>query len=164
MFNKKKKYFRRKIEAIQKQIWDSEFKRDKALQIREEVRREYDATCSKQHVIITKIESQLENPKQTCDVHNPEQGKEKIHKDKGTCVCNYIKNHMKVADIETLYDQKELLQVDITRYEAQMKKIDLDVHGSKKTNEYPDGLDGVDQTLEYLRELLIMAKDYLKKI
>lgn len=162
--NKKKKYFLHKLDGVQKMIWDLEFKREKSLMVREEVRQTYDNTQAKLFILLEKIKSQLLTPEKICEVHNPEVGKEKIHKDKGVCACEYKENSMPVPEIEKLYDQKELFERDLNRYKAQMKQVDVDVGGSPKTNEYPDGEDGINQQLDALRELKGMVKDYLKKI
>ena len=42
--------------------------------------------------------------------------------------------------------------------------FDLEVEGSWKTNEYPDGVQGLNQQIDALRELQIMLLDYLKSI
>ena len=134
MFNQKKKYFKRKAKAIQKQIWDSEFKREKTLMIREEIRIEYDGVQSRLSIIEEQIKTFPEYKTTWTD--------EQKH----------------------FYDEKIRLDSDKTRFENQMKQLDIDVHGSKKTNEYPDGVDGIEQTLDVLRELLEMVKEYIKKI
>ena len=43
----KKKHFEQKFDGVQKMIWDLEFKKFKTLEIREDVRREYDNSKSK---------------------------------------------------------------------------------------------------------------------
>ena len=115
-------------------------------------------------MITTKIEAQLREPSKICEIHNPEKGKEKVLKEKGTCACIYIEKHMPISEIEVLYDKKEIMTNNLGRYEAQMKQMDLDVYGSKKTNQYPDGVDGIEQQLEALRELEKMCKQYMKSI
>lgn len=132
--------------------------------IREEVRREYDGLKAKTLIFQTRIKSQLKDPLKICEIHNPEAGKEKVLLAKGTCTCEYVDNHVEKAEIETWYDEVERMTVDKDRYEAQMKAMDIDVHGSQKTNEMPDGYDGIDQQLESLRELLGMIKQYIQKI
>lgn len=165
--SKKKKYFKHKYNGVQKMIWDLEFKREKTLMIREEVRREYDGTAAKFGVIDGKIKSQLATPDTICEVHNPEEGKPNLHKDIGKCACNFIlpeAGFIGVAELEGLYDKKQLLTNDRERYIAQMKQMDLDVNGSPKTNEYPDGVEGINQNLEALRELQGMIKIYIKAL
>lgn len=164
MFNKKKKYFKHKRNGVQKMIWDLEFKKEKSLMVREEVRREYDGTCARLQIISSRIESQKKDPTQICEIHNPEVGKEKVLLAKGTCSCQYIDNHIETGEIERLYDEKERLSLDKERYKLQMKQIDLDVYGSAKNSEFPDGADGIDQQLESLRELKIMVLSYIQKI
>lgn len=162
--NKKKEYFKHKLSGVQKMLWDFEFKREKTIMIREEVRREYDNVKSKLNIIVTKIQAQLKDPKKVCEVHNPEAGKEKVHKDKGTCACEYVDNAIPVADIEGLYDQKEILSRDAFRYESQMKQMDLDVAGTRPTSEYPDGMEGINDQIDSLRELKAMLEQYVTKL
>ena len=71
---------------------------------------------------------------------------------------------MEAGEIARLDDQKVLLERDIERFKEQMKGLDLEVHGSKPTAEYHDGVQGVKQQLEALRELVGMLKDYLKTL
>lgn len=134
MFNKKKKYFKNMLEGVERMIWDREFKRNKALIIREEVRQEYDKNKAKLDIIQTQIKAQKESPT------------------------------LEEGEIKRLDDQEIILKRDIERYEAQMKQMDLDVQGSKKTNEYPDGFVGINDELDSLRELQVMVKNYIKTL
>lgn len=54
IFNWKYKYFKKKLRGIECMIADLEFKREKTLMIREEVRREYDNLKQKRDLIQTK--------------------------------------------------------------------------------------------------------------
>ncbi len=134
IFNKQRKYFKKKLEGVQKMIWDLQFKREKTLVIREEIRQEYDNLKAKLHNLDGQIKSQKETPT------------------------------MKQEEIARLDDQKLILDKDIERKLNLMKSLDLEVNGTKPTNEYPDGVDGVNQTLDSLRELQKMLRDYIKKI
>src|SRR3990167_3480482 len=109
MFNKKKKYFKHKLISIQKMIWDLEFKREKSLMIREEIREEYNNISTKLNVVENQIKSQKKDPAKICEVHNPEPGKDKIHYQKGTCACEFVENHIEIGEIERLYDSVERL-------------------------------------------------------
>ena len=134
MLNKQKDYFKKKLDSVQCMIWDLEFKREKTKMIREEVRVEYDTTKARLEVIDTQIKSQKEKPT------------------------------IKEGDIKRLEDDKILIERDLKRYESQMAQLDLDVDGSKPTNELPDGAIGINHQLDSLRELKGMIKDYIKKI
>lgn len=162
--SKKKKYFIKKGEAVLKMIWDLEFKREKTLMIKEDVRREYDGACSKLQITDAKILSQLKTEK-ICEVHNPEKGKEKVHRDKGTCVCEYVeKDFIGKDELERLYDQHDILVRDRDRFILQMKGMDIDIQGCTATNEFPEGVNGINQQLEALRELKVMIKQYIKQL
>lgn len=134
IFNKKKRYFKNMLDGVQKMIWDREFKREKALMIREEVRKEYEKNKAKLEIIQSQIKTQKEKPT------------------------------MEEGDIKRLDDQEVLLKRDIERYEAQMKQMDLDVNGSKETNEHPEGYTGINQELDSLRELQEITKVYIKTL
>ena len=47
MFNKQKRYFKKKLVGVQNTIWDLEFKRFKNREIREELRKQYDNFTSR---------------------------------------------------------------------------------------------------------------------
>ena len=59
----------------------------------------------------------------------------------------------------------EVVQVEkeAERYKSQLKAMDLEVTGSKQTNEYPDGYVGINDTLESLRELEKMLHVYVTR-
>mgnify|MGYP001559573048 CR=1 FL=1 len=134
MFNKQKRYFRKKLDGVQKMVWDLEFKKAKTQSIREEIRVEYDNMRSK----LATLENQIT-----------------IQKEKPT---------MEAGDIARLDDQKVLLDKDIERLLGQMKGLDLEVSGSKSTAEFPDGVQGINQQIDALRELQIMLNAYIKEI
>lgn len=62
-----------------------------------------------------------------------------------------------------LEDQKVLAERDAGRFEAQMKQLDLEVHGSKRTQEYPDGVTGIKDSIDSLLELKAMLRDWIKR-
>jgi len=88
---------------------------------------------------------------------------------------DYMKSrlHAFEAKKETEEDKDEKARVDdaITlatrdkdRLESQIKSLDVEIAGSPKTPEYPDGADGMVQNIESLEELKGMLKDWVKKI
>lgn len=115
-------------------ILDLEFKRFKTAEIREEIRQEYDNSRSRLSILEAQIASQKEKPT------------------------------MEKGEIARLDDQKTLLERDIERFKQQMKGLDLEIQGSKPTPEYQDGVQGISQQLDALRELVGMIKDYIKTI
>lgn len=137
MFNTQKTYFKKRQKSVQCTIWDLQFKRFKTLEVREEIRQVYDQNKAKLQAVETTIKQQNELPKD---------------------------KRMKKEDLANLQDQTERLKRDIARYEAQMKAVDIEVHGSKQTNEYPDGVNGMDQQLEALQELKGMLGNYIKNL
>ena len=144
-------------------ILDLEFKKFKTLEIREEIRQEYDNQKSRLNVLEAQIKAQLKTEK-ICEIHNPEKGKEPVPLQKGKCVCEYIEKHMEIAEIERMYDQKVLLKRDMGRFLEQMKGLDIEVKGAPPSSENHAGTEGINQTLDSLVELKGMVRDYTKQI
>lgn len=134
IFSWKYRYFLQKKRGVEKMIEDLCFKRSKTQMIREEVRQEYDKSRAKLDILQTQIKAQKETPT------------------------------MEEGEIKRLDDQEVLLKRDVERYEAQIKMLDLDVQGTKPTNEYPDGVTGINHQIDSLRELQVMLKEYIKQI
>ena len=134
MFNKQKRHFKEKLAGVEKTIWDMEFKRFKTLEIREDIRKEYDNTRSKCHTLSEQI---------------------KQHK---------LEKKLNKAEIAKIEDQLTLLERDRLRFEEQMKAIDIEVKGAKASMDYPNGVAGINQTIDSLRELKDMLRDYIKTL
>lgn len=132
--NWKYRHFAKKLRGVEKMIEDLIFKRFKTLEIREQIRQEHDNNRAR----LSSIESQIEVQKTTPTM---EQG-----------------------EIARLDDTKILLQREIDRLQAQMKDLDLEVHGSKPTAEYQNGVEGIDHQIDALYELKQMVKAYLKEL
>ena len=134
----KYRYFLKKLRGVQSMIEDLSFKRFKTQEIREEVRQTYDNQKAKLLSVETTISHERSKPEG--DIRLPE------------------------GDIKRLEDEVVRIKQDVGRYEAQLKGMDMDVNGSKPTNEYPDGHEGIVQHLDSLRELEGMLKDYIKNL
>jgi hypothetical protein len=132
--NWKYRYFVNKLRGVKKMILDLEFKRFKTREIREEVRQEYDNTKSRLAVLENQVGSEKEKPSLAKD------------------------------EFKRLEDQQVVMTRDAERYQAQMKHLDVEIEGSPETNEYPDGIQGINSQLESLHELEGMVKDYLKHV
>ena len=145
-FNQKKNYFKKKLEGVQKMIWDLEFKREKTSVLRENLRREYDGACAKLQIIETQIKSLPEDKQKWTD------------------------------EEKRLEDQKVLLLQDIEGerngdgtvakpgYKDMMQEMDVQISGSGKTQEYPDGINGIAKQIQGLRELQQILRMYMRKI
>lgn len=134
MFNWKVRYFYKKLRGVECTIADLEFKRFKTREIREEVRQVYDTCKAKLLSVETTIAQQKES------------------------------KTMPEDDVKRLDDEVVRMKRDIERYESQMKALDLEVDGSKPTNEYPEGVNGITQQIDALRELHGMLKDYIGRL
>lgn len=146
MFNKKKKYFKKKLDAVVCMTWDLEFKREKTLQMREDLRREYDGACAKLQVIETQLAALPEDKTKWTD-------EQKRLEDQKTLL---------VRDIEGVKNGDGT--VARAGYKDSLRDLDLEVHGSKKTNEFPDGLNGMDQQIEGLVSLQGHLKQFIKTL
>ena len=132
-FNWKYRYFKKKLKGVHKMIADLEFKRYKTLEIREDIRQEYENARSKLAILEDQAKKEKEAPT------------------------------MEEGEAKRLDDQKVLLERDISRFKDQIKQLDLEVSGSNPTAEYHDGVQGINQQLEALHELVGMLKDYIRK-
>lgn len=134
MFNNKKKHFQRKYRGVEQMIWDLEFKRFKTQEIREEIRQKYDNDKARLSQLLDQI------------------------KDQG------LKPTMEAGEIARLDDQRVLMEKGQEDLERQLKGCDLEVQGSPKTNEYPEGIQGLNQQIENLQELKLMVRDWIKQL
>jgi len=75
-----------------------------------------------------------------------------------------LKTLTKKEDIKLITEQKALVAGDRDRFLAQIKALDVEIDGSLKTTDYPDGADGLTQQLDALRELMGMLGEYIKRI
>ena len=75
-----------------------------------------------------------------------------------------LKNAANEGEQRTIEEQKAAVESDTNRFMAQMKHLDVEVAGSGVTPEYPDGVQGINQQLDALRELQQMIKEYIKVI
>jgi hypothetical protein len=130
----KYRYFLRKKRGVESMILDMEFKRFKTREIREEVRQAYDNSKAKMLSIETTIKQEKESPK------------------------------IDPGDVARLEDEVVRLKRDVERYESQIKAMDIDVDGSKQTNEFPEGVAGINQQLESLHELKGMIVEHMKSL
>lgn len=115
-------------------VWDLEFKKSKVSMLREERRQGYDNTRSK----IANIEAQI-----TAAKENPT---------------------IKYDEIKKLEEDKKVLVEDEKRYLEQIKALDVEIAGANPGPDYPDGVQGITQQLDALRELQLMLIDYKKNI
>ena len=66
------------------------------------------------------------------------------------------------GDRKRLEDKTELIKRDISRFEQQLKQLDLEITGSNPTNEYPDGVQGINHQVDSLQELKLMLREHIK--
>lgn len=134
MFNTQKSYFKKKVKGVQCMIWDLEFKRFKTQYVREQIRQEYDQLRSKLEILKTQIAAEKDKPS------------------------------LSVDEFKRLEDQEVLLNKDIERKVAQMKGLDVEISGARPSAENPEGHQGLNETLDALRELKDVTTSYLKTL
>jgi chromosome segregation ATPase len=134
IFNEKKKYFRKKLDGVKKMVWDLEFKREKTRTIREEIRQEYDKGRAQLTILEAQIKSQKEKPT------------------------------MEKGEIARLDDRETLLKRDVERFKMQIDGLDAEVNGAAPTEQVREGVQGINQQIDALRELDEMLKDYVRKL
>ena len=115
-------------------IWDNQFKRYKTLEVREEIRGDYDRKKAE----IKMLEERLAK----------ETKLKKLNKD----------------ELARISDKKVKAEADLERLKAHMKEVDQGIYGCKPCAEHPDGFNGLEQLIESLHEIVDMLNDYIKKV
>lgn len=128
------RHFVKKLRGVEKMTADLVFKRHKTREIREQIRQE----CDNNKARLSSIDEQI-----------------KIQKESPT---------MEEGEIKRLDDNKVILEREISRLEQQVRGLDLEVEGSKPTEEFHDGLEGINHQIDALYELKGMIKNYLKEL
>ena len=139
LFNWKYRYFVKKLDGIDKMIEDLIFKRYKTAYVREQIRREYDQLRSRLEILKTQIASEKDNTSKN-------------------------ESKLSVDEFKRLEDDEVILNRDIERKKSQIDQLDIEVKGSRPTADLPEGHQGLEQTLEALRELKNVTKEYLKSL
>lgn len=134
VLNPEYRYFVKKRDGVKKMTWDHEFKRFKTLEIREEIRADASSMKQRLEVLLLNIKKEEEPG-----------GLKETNAD----------------EFKRLEDQRDLLNRDITRREEQLKGIDIEVNGADATQE-SEAYAGINQTIDSLRELDAMLRDYAK--
>lgn len=146
LFSREYRYFYKMFKGTQNMIWNNEFKRFKLSVDREKVRQEYDSDAIKLSVIEAELKSFPEDKSKWTD-------EQKRLEDKKTLLVQAI-------------DGVRNGDGSIARpgHKDRMRDLDLEINGSKKTNEFPEGIQGISQDLDGLRELRLLVKKYLKSL
>lgn len=131
---KEKFFYRQKVVATQKMIWDLEFKRSKTRRVREEVRQQFDDGNAKLTALKEQIVEQAKNPT------------------------------MEKGEIARLDDKQVNFEKEITRLGEHLEGLSLEINGIKPSEKYPDGVIGIDEQIDAFRELIGDFKDYAKHI
>lgn len=134
----KKAHFKNKLEGTKRTLWDFEFKTFKTRELREDIRQEYDFMKSR----ITTLQQQISQVEAKNGEKRDKWSDEEKHLD----------------------DQLELATNDLNRLEDQIKALDLEINGSKATNQYPDGVQGLNSQIDALREVTELIRDYIKTL
>jgi len=130
----KYRHFVNKLRGVERMTEDLISKRFKTLEIREQIRQECDNHKARLESLVQQIKNQTETPT------------------------------MEEGEIKRLEDNKVILEREINRLTQQMRGLDLDVEGSKPTEEFQNGLEGINHQVDALYELKQMIKAYFKQI
>lgn len=68
------------------------------------------------------------------------------------------------GDRKRLEDDKIRAEVEVKRYEGQMKNLDEQMYGAKPTNENPEGVQGITYDIDSMRELSEMLREHIRSI
>lgn len=134
LFNKKYRHFIKKIKAVEIGIVDLEFKQFKLGLEREEIREEFDGAKQRLESVQAQIKADKESPK------------------------------LNVDELKRLDDDVVRLNIEIENKEKELREIDVEINGSPKTNDYPEGALGVVGQKELLREAIGQIKQYIKTL
>ena len=132
--NWKYRYFVKKLAGIDKMIEDLLFKRYKTLYVREQIRQEYDGLRSRLEILKTQIASEKDKPTLSPD------------------------------EFKRLEDDEVRLTQETERKVSQMKGLDIEINGAKPSAENPEGHQGLNETMEALRELTQVTKNYIREL
>ena len=139
IFKKQYRHFKKKYKDVDHAIWDLEFKKYKTLEIREEVRVEFDNKKAE----IQNIQEQIKREK------------DKKHDDK---------TRMPEGDIARLEDDIVRKTKDMQILQGRIQGLDIEVVGCAPTNEIPEGHLGLNDQLKAHHELKQMCKHYMTKV
>ena len=70
----------------------------------------------------------------------------------------------KPEDKPAAEDRKALLTRDLERMESQLKQLDIEIQGTRPTNEYPEGYPGVSGEIDSMVELKGMLENHIKSL
>lgn len=77
---------------------------------------------------------------------------------------NAKEEEKKTDEFKRVEDDLVRTKKEIESYEEQLQAHDLELNGSRKTNQYPDGVDGIAQQLDALRALYALIPRYIKTL
>lgn len=128
----KKTHFKNRLASNKQMQWDLEFKIEKTKQVREGIRKEYDAAKSR----LFAIDEQFKQESQNGATIPEEQRKQMV-------------------------DQKTVLERDIPRLEQAILQLNAEIEGVKPSAENPGGIPGTQNQIDQLRELQQMIEEYI---
>lgn len=69
-----------------------------------------------------------------------------------------------VVDKPGMEDEKVRMAESLKKFEENMKNLDIEIEGSKPTNELPEGHQGIKMQIDSLMELKAMLDEHIKSI
>jgi hypothetical protein len=86
------------------------------------------------------------------------------HQARLASVLDRLKLELSKEDKAALEDQKVLLERDSERYKKQIDALDIEVNGAAPSNDFPEGVQGINSQIESLEELKLMLRDYYTQV
>lgn len=155
MFSKQmneKQYNQRKIKEAQYLIWDWNFKVFKNRVERERYRVEYDQLKAK----LDLVNNQMKDfPPLDAELINLDRTDNKLIAEK-KAKWNDEQNRID--------DEKVKMEAELKKYEMNMKQFDIDLNGALPSVDNPEGVPGILQTIDALRDLVEVYKAYTKSL
>ena len=69
-----------------------------------------------------------------------------------------------VDERKRLEDDKIRIEVELKKYENEMRQLDIQLHGAKPAMDLPEGFVGVDQEIDQLRNIQNTLKAWIKNL
>lgn len=135
--NPKYRYLVKKKKRMRFVIWDTELSMFKAKELREEAREGYDNCKSRINMMQEKIKTER---------------------------LKDAKDRIEEGEIARVEDDIVRMEKERDGHLEEMQRLDIEVSGEKPNVDNPEGKDGNMQTLNKLRELEELVRDYIKLI
>lgn len=77
---------------------------------------------------------------------------------------NQLKTELTKEQTAEVEEQKKAVEEKIGKYQAQMEMLDFEIIGLRPNEQYPEGVQGINEQLDALQSLKAMYEEYLEQI